>query len=69
MYTQQEIRSYSNKSCVYAPKGVFVEVLSTSIDGVCTVEYKGNKFCCRLDKLGHKPPIDELIINDNEGLL
>jgi len=69
MYTQQEIRSYSNKSCVYAPKGVDVNVLSTSIDEICVIEYKGDKFCCRLNKLGDKPPIDELIINDNGGLL
>lgn len=67
MYTQQEIRSHSNKSCVYAPKGVFVNVLSTSIDGICTIEYKGDKFSCRLDKLGHTPPKENIIIN--QGLL
>ncbi len=65
MYTQLEIRSYSNRNCIYAPKGVEVTVLSTSIDGICTVEYKGDRFSCRLDKLGENPPGEIVIIKDN----
>lgn len=68
MYTQQEIRSPSNNLHIYAPKGVQVKVLSTSIDGICTVEYKGDKFSCRLDKLGEKPPIEDVIINNELDL-
>ncbi len=67
MYTQQEIRSHSNKSCIYAPKGVFVTVLST-FDGVCIVEYKGDRFSCPLSKLGDQPQVDEIVVEDG-GLL
>lgn len=66
MYTQQEIRSHSNKSCLYAPKGAKVTILS-EFDGICTVEYKGDRFSCRLDKLGDKAPVDEVVVNG--GLL
>lgn len=64
MYTQTEIKSYSNKNHIYAPKGVEVTVISTGIYGICIVEYNNDRFCCRVEKLGDNPPIEEVVVTD-----
>lgn len=66
MYTQTEIRSHSNRMHVYAPKGAKVTILSTSLDGVCTVEYNGYRFSCSLSKLGDMPPANDIILTDTD---
>lgn len=42
-----------------APLGAEIEVISTSPDGVCIVEWYGNRFSCRAEQLGDTKPFKE----------
>lgn len=62
MYTQQPIRNY-------VPKGEEVKLISQSLDGVCLIEYKGQRYPCRIELLGDEPPkSDEVTESDNLNL-
>jgi len=52
MYTQTPIRNY-------VPKGEQVEIIRQSLDGVCIIEYNGNRYPCRVELLADTPPVPE----------
>lgn len=60
MYTQQQIRNY-------IPKGEQIEIIKQTPEGACIVEWKGQRYPCRIELLGAEPPKDDIVIE--EGLL
>lgn len=67
-YTQTEIRSYSDSTKVYIPNSTEVKLISTSIDNICIVEYKGELFSCGADKLGDEIPVISIEVKDINDL-